>query len=152
MTLTVTQTTEDFNNNQCDQTLSRTSKCSEHSIDLLKRMNLRQDSGDVAETMKTERHGDNMVWNHKCSKHSTSLRNVLTTSHNEVQSSPPQQEGLQDGTPPAACGGDCHEPSTHLTQYVKSIGNNVSVSKFSWLKSMSQIVGLTAAWHQDKVE
>ena len=31
------------------------------------------------------------------------------------------------------------------------VGNNVSVSSFSWLKSMSQIVGLTATW-QDKVE
>ena len=31
------------------------------------------------------------------------------------------------------------------------VGNNVSVPSFSWLKSMSQIVGLTATWH-DKVE
>ena len=31
------------------------------------------------------------------------------------------------------------------------VGNNVSVPSFSWLKSMSQIVGLTATW-QDKVE
>ena len=31
------------------------------------------------------------------------------------------------------------------------VGNNVTVSSFSWLKSMSQIVGLTATW-QDKVE
>ena len=32
------------------------------------------------------------------------------------------------------------------------VGNNVSVPKFSWFKSMSQIVGLTAVWHQDKIE
>ena len=32
------------------------------------------------------------------------------------------------------------------------VGSNVSVPKFSWLKSMSQIVGLTAAWQQNKVE
>ena len=32
------------------------------------------------------------------------------------------------------------------------VGKNVSVPKFSWFKSMSQIVGLTAAGHQDKVE
>ena len=32
------------------------------------------------------------------------------------------------------------------------VGKNVSVPKFSWFKSMSQIVGLPAAWHQDKVE
>ena len=31
------------------------------------------------------------------------------------------------------------------------VGNNVSVPSFSWLKSMSQIVGLTVTWH-DKVE
>ena len=31
-------------------------------------------------------------------------------------------------------------------------GNNVSVPKLSWFKSMTQIVGLTAAWHQDKAE
>ena len=31
------------------------------------------------------------------------------------------------------------------------VGNNVSVPSFSWLKSMSQVVGLTATW-QDKVE
>ena len=31
------------------------------------------------------------------------------------------------------------------------VGNNVSVPCFSWFKSMSQIVGLTATW-QDKVE
>ena len=31
------------------------------------------------------------------------------------------------------------------------VGNNVSVPSFSWLKSMSQIVGLTATW-PDKVE
>ena len=31
------------------------------------------------------------------------------------------------------------------------VGNNVSVPSFSWFKSMSQIVGLTATW-QSKVE
>ena len=34
---------------------------------------------------------------------------------------------------------------------LKGVGNNVSVPSFSWFKSMSQIVGLTATW-QDKVE
>ena len=32
------------------------------------------------------------------------------------------------------------------------IGNNVSVPKISWFKSMSQIVGLTAVWQQSKAE
>ena len=31
-------------------------------------------------------------------------------------------------------------------------GNNVSVPKLSWINNMTQIVGLTAAWHQGKVE
>ena len=31
-------------------------------------------------------------------------------------------------------------------------GNNVSVPKLSWINSMTQIVGLAAAWHQGKVE
>ena len=32
------------------------------------------------------------------------------------------------------------------------VGSNVSVPKFSCFKSMSQIVGLRAAWQQNKVE
>ena len=31
-------------------------------------------------------------------------------------------------------------------------GNKVSVPKLSWINSMTRIVGLTAAWHQGKVE
>ena len=42
------------------------------------------------------------------------------------------------------------KPSEYLQDSL-GIGNNVSVPSFSWLKSMSQIVGLTATWH-DKVE
>ena len=42
------------------------------------------------------------------------------------------------------------EPSEYLRDSL-GVGNNVSVPSFSWLKSMSQIVGLTATWH-DKVE
>ena len=42
------------------------------------------------------------------------------------------------------------EPSEYLRDSL-GVGNNVSVPSFSWLKSMSQIVGLTATW-QDKVE
>ena len=42
------------------------------------------------------------------------------------------------------------EPSEYLRDS-PGVGNNVSVPSFSWLKSMSQIVGLTATW-QDKVE
>ena len=42
------------------------------------------------------------------------------------------------------------EPSEYSWDSL-GVGNNVSVPSFSWFKSMSQIVGLTATWH-DKVE
>ena len=42
------------------------------------------------------------------------------------------------------------EPSEYSRDSL-GVGNNVSVPRFSWFKSMSQIVGLTATW-QDKVE
>ena len=42
------------------------------------------------------------------------------------------------------------EPSEYSWDSL-DVGNNVSVPSFSWFKSMSQIVGLTATW-QDKVE
>ena len=44
------------------------------------------------------------------------------------------------------------EPSKYLQDSLGGVGNNVSVPSFSWFKSMSQIVGLTATWQQDKVE
>ena len=42
------------------------------------------------------------------------------------------------------------EPSEYSRDSL-GVGNNVLVLSFSWFKSMSQIVGLTATW-QDKVE
>ena len=44
------------------------------------------------------------------------------------------------------------EPSEYLQDLLGGIGSNVSVPRVSWFKSMSQIVGLTATWQQDKVE
>ena len=44
------------------------------------------------------------------------------------------------------------EPSEYLRDSLGGVGSNVSVPSFSWFKSMSQIVGLTATWQQDKVE
>ena len=44
------------------------------------------------------------------------------------------------------------EPSEFSRDSLGGVGNNVSVPKLSWFKSMSQIVGLTAAWQQSKVE
>ena len=43
------------------------------------------------------------------------------------------------------------KPSEYSRDSLRGVGNNVSVPSFSWFKSMSQIVGLTATW-QDKVE
>ena len=43
------------------------------------------------------------------------------------------------------------EPSKYSWDSLRGVGSNVSVPSFSWFKSMSQIVGLTATW-QDKVE
>ena len=44
------------------------------------------------------------------------------------------------------------EPSEYSRDSLGGVGSNVSVPSFSWFKSMSQIVGLTATWQQDKVE
>ena len=44
------------------------------------------------------------------------------------------------------------EPSEYSQDSLGGVGSNVSVPRFSWFKSMSQIVGLTATWQQDKVE
>ena len=43
------------------------------------------------------------------------------------------------------------EPSEYSRDSLGGVSNNVSVPSFSWFRSMSQIVGLTATW-QDKVE
>ena len=45
----------------------------------------------------------------------------------------------------------CVGKPSEYSQDSLGVGNNVSLPSFSWLKSMSQIVSLTATW-QDKVE
>ena len=44
------------------------------------------------------------------------------------------------------------EPSEYSWDLLGGVGSNVSVPRFSWFKSMSQIVALTPTWQQDKVE
>ena len=44
------------------------------------------------------------------------------------------------------------KPSEYSQDSLGGVGSNVSVPRFSWFKSMSQIVGLTATWQQNKVE
>ena len=55
-------------------------------------------------------------------------------------------EGRPQHTSPVCVG----KPSEYSRDSL-GVGKSVSVPSFSWLKSMSQIVGLTATWH-DKVE
>ena len=45
--------------------------------------------------------------------------------------------------------GESSEPSQNSLEFK---GKSVSVPKFSWINSMTQIVGLAAAWHQGKGE
>ena len=77
---------------------------------------------------------------------------VLTTSEFRELSSNSRvmrnsdDDKQQQHTRPVCVG----EPSEY-SRDSPGVGNNVSVPSFSWLKSMSQIVGLTATW-QDKVE
>ena len=43
------------------------------------------------------------------------------------------------------------KPSEYSRDSLGGVGSNVSVPSFSWFKSMTQMVGLTATWQQDKV-
>ena len=62
-----------------------------------------------------------------------------------------EMEGSEGGQKKHHIRPECSgEPSEYLRDSL-GVGNNVSVPSFSWFKSMSQIVGLTATW-QDKVE
>ena len=45
------------------------------------------------------------------------------------------------------CTSDFSKPSQ---KSLENKGNNLSVPKLSWINSMTQIIGLTAAWHQGK--
>ena len=42
--------------------------------------------------------------------------------------------------------------SEYSRDLLGGVGSNVSFPRFSWFQSMSQIVGLTPTWQQDKVE
>ena len=78
------------------------------------------------------------------------LCSVLISEFRELSLNPRVLEETSEGsfqrTKPVCLG----EPSEYLRDS-PGVGNNVSVPSFSWFKSMSQIVGLTATL-QDKVE
>ena len=47
-------------------------------------------------------------------------------------------------------GGDDSSESSHESS--KCVGNDVSVLRVTWFKSVSKLVGLTATWQPSKVE
>ena len=73
------------------------------------------------------------------------FRELSPNSRMEMECSEDTQQ--KHHTKPVCIG----EPSKYSRDSLGGVGNNVSVPSFSWFKSMSQIVGLTATW-QDKVE
>ena len=67
--------------------------------------------------------------------------------NSRVETEGPEGTQKKQHTKPVCIG----EPSEYSWDSLGGVGNKVSVPSFSWFKSMSQIVGLTATW-QDKVE
>ena len=79
---------------------------------------------------------------------------AMATKFRELSSNSRVETGCSQGThhkqnAKVVC---MSEPSKYLRDSLRGVGNVVSVPKYSWFKSMSQIVGLTAAWQQKKVE
>ena len=61
-----------------------------------------------------------------------------------------KQEGLPCTANRRATGGD--DSSEFSQESLNCVGNNVSVPGITWFKSVSKLVGLTAAWQPSKVE
>ena len=80
----------------------------------------------------------------QCLVTASEFRELSPNSRVETEASEGRQK--KQHTSPVCVG----KPSEYLRDSL-GVGNNVSVPSFSWFKSMSQIVGLTATWH-DKVE
>ena len=59
---------------------------------------------------------------------------------------------MVENTEVATCQRTSGESREDSQNSLTAKGKNVSVPKFSWVNSMTQIVGLAAAWHQGKVE
>ena len=121
--------------NQCS---AGSSDFLEHSQNSLKNGKLEVDKGEV-----------NVSFSHRdgqCLAMASEFRELSSNSWVENECS----EGTQDKQDTKiVC---ISEPSELLRDSLRGVGSNVSVPKFSWFKSMSQIVGLTAAWQQSKVE
>ena len=82
----------------------------------------------------------------QCLAMASKFRELSSNSRVETECSESTQE--KQHTKPVCIS----EPSEYSRDSLGGVGSNVSVPSFSWFKSMSQIVGLTATWQQDKVE
>ena len=77
----------------------------------------------------------------QCSATVSEFRELSPNSRVETECSEGTQE--KQHTKPVCIG----KPSEYSQDSLRSVGSNVSVPSFSWFKGMSQIVGLTATWH-----
>ena len=127
-TVEVTASTED------PEPTAASSDFSKHSQDSLSNSEPKADPGE-ANVTSVDSDGQRLVPVSEFRELSPNLRVVKETTEGELQHISP------------VC---ISEPSEYSWDSL-GVGNNVSVPSFSWLKSMSQIVGLTATW-QDKVE
>ena len=116
------------------KTTAASSDFSKHSQNSLSKGEPNVDPGEVKATF-----GDP---DGQCLRTVSEFRELSPNSRVVTETS----EGRHQHTKPVCVG----EPSENSRDSL-GVGNNVSVPSFSWLKSMSQIVGLTATWH-DKVE
>ena len=112
------------------------SNFSKHSQNSLLKGEPKEDPGEAKVTFG-DRDG-------QCLVTVSEFRELSPNSQVETEGSEDRQK--KQHTRPVCVG----EPSEY-SQDSLGVGNKVSVPSFSWFKSMSQIVGLTATW-QDKVE
>ena len=118
------------------KTTAASSDFSKHSQNSLSKGEPNADPGEVKATF-----GDP---DGQCLRTVSEFRELSPNSRVVTEASEGRQK--KQHTSPVCVG----EPSEYSRDSL-GVGNNVSVPSFSWLKSMSQIVGLTATWH-DKVE
>ena len=121
-----------------DQCSAGVSKFLEHSQNSLLNSEPKGDTGDV--------HVSFSVRNGQCLTAASKFREVSSNSWVESECS---QGTHHKQSAKSACTSD---PNKFSQDSLGGVGSNVPVPKFSWFKSMSQIVGLTAAWQQNKVE
>ena len=85
------------------------------------------------------------VW---CESEEHSLKSPMNSTVTEVD----EELQMVENTEVATCQRTSGESRQDSQNSLTAKGKYVSVPKFSWVNSMTQIVGLAAAWHQGKVE